>query len=169
MPPFFLFQRDGDGEDLETGVQKIALFANSAEKNLGISESLENGADHDGNTNLEPVVATKRPLENGENTLVLEMIKTCLDSVVELCKEGDKLSMFGKTMVDRLRLVEDPIDLLVAQNEIEQAVFRAVMASKAKKNNTTHQVRQRNLGQLQHHTPQYLPKKHDIFLNLLHS
>ena len=38
----------------------------------------------------------------------------------------DSLLMYGKVVVNKLRLIADPMQLFIVQNETDQVIFRAV-------------------------------------------
>ena len=46
-------------------------------------------------------------------------------------KDGadDSLDMYGKVVVNKQRLIADPVELFIVQNEIDQAIYRAVVQS----------------------------------------
>ena len=46
-------------------------------------------------------------------------------------KDGadDSLELYGKVVVNKLRLITDPMDLFIVQNEIDQIIYRAVVQS----------------------------------------
>ena len=46
-------------------------------------------------------------------------------------KDGadDSLDMYGKVVVNKLRLSADPVELFIVQNEIDQVIYRTVVQS----------------------------------------
>ncbi len=44
---------------------------------------------------------------------------------------NDSLDMYGKAVVNKLRLIADPMQLFIVQNETDQVIFRAVVQSHA--------------------------------------
>ena len=48
-------------------------------------------------------------------------------------KDGadDSLDMYGKVVVNKLRRIDDPMELFIVQNEIDQVIYRAIVQSHA--------------------------------------
>ena len=73
----------------------------------------------------------KRKLPPSPPNQEIEILKSLAKSI-EKDEEEDELMIFGRHLVNRLRHIKDPMALFIVQNEIEQSVFRAVMASNQK-------------------------------------
>ena len=121
--PSFIFQNDDVRDD---------TFVNEGEQSpVPNSEMLEE------DFNQTPVIrSTKCPtsstrkrraiIEPPQELCILESMQKAMET------EGaeDNLDRYGKVLVGKLILIDDPIKLFLLQNEIDQVVFKAVLESR---------------------------------------
>ena len=80
--------------------------------------------------------STKRPTGSRKRTVTESCaaeIQILHNMQEAMNKDGvdDSLDMYGKVVVNKLRLIADPMELYIVQNEIDQVIYRAVVLSHA--------------------------------------
>ena len=124
---FYLFQNDGGQDD-----SFLAEGNQSPIPGPSTSEMLEEEA----LTETPVIRSTKCPtsstrkrraiIEPPPELSILENMQRAMES------EGaeDNLDSYGKVLVGKLRLIDDPMKLFLLQNEIDQVIFKAVTDSR---------------------------------------